>query len=134
MIKMISPRYLFSFPKKDFGFSSPKFSNEHQKILSICKPEYKKYFSNGIITLLHSALFMYLPKIYGDLNYLMEMKISHLDRATIISEYALVLGKWSVVFGLMGIFTYWRRFDFLDISNRIGIRMRTVAFRQIMES
>ncbi len=46
----------------------------------------------------------------------------------------MIMGKWSVVFGLIGVFTYWRRYDFLDISNRIGIRMRTVAFKKIMES
>ena len=45
----------------------------------------------------------------------------------------MIMGKWSVVFGLIGVFTYWRRYDFLDISNRIGIRMRTVAFKKIME-
>ena len=77
---------------------------------------------------------MYVPNIYGDINYLMELKISNMEQAAILSEYGMILGKWSVVFGLMGIFTYWRRFDFLDISNRIGIRMRTVAFRKIMES
>ena len=44
------------------------------------------------------------------------------------------MGKWSVVFGLIGVFTYLRRYDFLDISNRIGIRMRTIAFKKIMES
>lgn len=46
----------------------------------------------------------------------------------------MVMGKWSVIFGLIGLFTYWRRYDFLDISNRIGIRMRTIAFKKIMES
>ena len=44
----------------------------------------------------------------------------------------MVMGKWSVVFGLIGVFTYMRRYDFLDISNRIGIRMRTIAFKKIM--
>ena len=44
----------------------------------------------------------------------------------------MMMGKWSIVFGLIGLFTYMRRFDFLDISNRIGIRMRTVAFKKIL--
>ena len=44
------------------------------------------------------------------------------------------MGKWSLIFGALGILTYWRRFDFLDISNRIGVRMRAVAFQKILES
>lgn len=83
---------------------------------------------------MHSALFMYLPKIYTDINYLLELKASKMDRAMILTEYAMVMGKWSVIFGLIGVLTYWRRYDFLDISNRIGIRLRTVAFRKIMDS
>lgn len=45
-----------------------------------------------------------------------------------------MMGKWSVVFGLIGFLTYRRRYDFLDISNRIGIRMRLVLFKQLMNS
>lgn len=75
---------------------------------------------------------MYLPNIYGDINYLLELKVSAVDRAVILSEYGMVMGKWSVVFGLLGMFTYWRRFDFLDISNRIGVRMRSAAFKKIL--
>lgn len=44
------------------------------------------------------------------------------------------MGKWACIFGLIGVFTYWRRYDFLDISNRIGIRLRSVAFKKILES
>ena len=44
------------------------------------------------------------------------------------------MGKWATVFAFMGIFTYWRRFDFLDITNRIAVRMRAIAFRKIMQS
>ena len=44
------------------------------------------------------------------------------------------MGKWATVFMFMGIFTYWRRFDFLDISNRIAVRMRAIAFRKILDS
>ena len=44
------------------------------------------------------------------------------------------MGKWSVVFALIGILTYKRRYDFLDISNRIGIRMRTTLFKKMLES
>lgn len=132
------PRYLFcsngkkpSFENKEIPIELP---TEHKKIIQICRPELKKYLTNGIITLLHSGLFMYLPNIYGDLNSLMEMKSSNMEQAVIFHEYGMVLGKWSVIFALMGVFTYWRRYDFLDISNRIAIRMRTVAFRKIMES
>ena len=137
--KLYATRYFFSNihgsqNNKDGKEPPVKITSEHKKIIEICKPELRKYLSNGVITLLHSGLFMYLPNIYGDINFLMEMKISHMDQAVILSEYATILGKWSVIFGLMGVFTYWRRFDFLDISNRIGIRMRTIAFRRIMES
>lgn len=111
-----------------------QLGSEHKRIYQICLPEKAKYLTNGLITLLHSALFMYLPKIYGDINYLMELKISNMDQAALLTEYGFIFGKWSVVFGLMGLFTYWRRFDFLDISNRIAIRMRTVAFRKILDS
>jgi len=38
------------------------------------------------------------------------------------------MGKWAILLGSMGILTYLRRFDFLDISNRIGVRMRVIAF------
>jgi hypothetical protein len=44
------------------------------------------------------------------------------------------VGKWAIVFGLIGVLTYWRRYDFLDISNRIGIRLRSIAFKKMLES
>ena len=77
---------------------------------------------------------MYLPHIYQDINYLMELKVSVVEQQVLFSEYVYIMGKWATVFTLMGIFTYWRRFDFLDITNRIAVRMRAIAFRKILNS
>ena len=49
----------------------PKPTSDYKKIYQICEPEKRKYITNGIITLLHSSLFMYLPKIYTDIGYLL---------------------------------------------------------------
>jgi hypothetical protein len=75
---------------------------------------------------------MYLPNIYTDINLLLMLKVSAVDKSLIYFEYGMYMGKWSVIFGLIGVLTYWRRYDFLDISNRLGIRMRTVAFKKIL--
>ena len=77
---------------------------------------------------------MYLPKVYTDINYLMDLKVSNLPQTKILYEYGLMMGKWSFVFALIGVLTYKRRYDFLDISNRIGIRMRTTLFKKMLES
>lgn len=67
------------------NFSKIKIPSDHQKLIDLCKPETKKYVSNSIVTLLHSSLFMYLPKIYTDINYLMGLKVGVLDRNYILT-------------------------------------------------
>ena len=89
---------------------------------------------NSVVTLIHAGLFMYLPNIYSDINHLMELKISVLSQEAILQEYGFTMGKWAVIFGSLGILTYVRRFDFLDISNRIAVRMRSIAFEKILNS
>ena len=85
------------------------------------------------MTIAHAAVFMYLPSIYGDLNSLMELKLSAVPASSIISEYAMMTAKWSVIFGVMGVLTYRRRYEFLDISNRISVRLRSTLYKQILQ-
>ena len=97
-------------------------------MMSICKPELPKYLSNGAITLVHSAIFMYLPNIYNDLSTLMEMTLQTHSVAEINQTYLLMGGKWAILFTILGVLTYRRRVQFVDISNRIATRMRIVLF------
>jgi hypothetical protein len=71
---------------------------------------------------------MYLPNIYTDINNLMAMTLETHTMEAINHAYLLMGGKWTAIFTLMGILTYQRRVQFLDISNRIGVRMRMVLF------
>jgi hypothetical protein len=86
------------------------------------------------MTIIHSAFFMYLPNIYSDIDHLLSLRVSTMDKAMLTNEYLMVYGKWSVLICLVGVLNYWRRYNFLDISNRIGIRMRTIAFHKVMQS
>lgn len=37
-------------------------------------------------------------------------------------------------FALLGSLSYYRRFNILDLSNRIGIRLRSVLFKRILNT
>ena len=45
----------------------------------------------------------------------------------------MMTAKWSVIFGVMGVLTYRRRYEFLDISNRISVRLRSTLYKQILQ-
>ena len=100
--------------------------------MQICKPELPKYISNGILTLVHAGIFMYLPNIYHDLTTLMEMSLQTHSASAINEAYFLIGGKWTALFSFLGVLTYRRRVQFVDISNRIATRMRIVLFSQIL--
>ena len=51
-----------------------------------------------------------------------------------MSTYALTVGKWAAIFGTLGSLTYLRRYEFLDVSNRISVRFRTVLYNHILNS
>jgi hypothetical protein len=87
-----------------------------------------------VITLLHAAAFMYLPNIYEDINFLMTLKISEVPQDLLLQTYALKIGKWAGIFGALGGLTYLRRYEFLDVSNRISVRFRTVMYSHILNS
>lgn len=53
---------------------------------------------------------MYLPNIYGDINYLMTLKISEVPQDILLQTYALKIGKWAGIFGALGGLTYLRRY------------------------
>ena len=42
------------------------------------------------------------------------------------------MAKWAVIFGSLGTLTYLRRYEFLDVSNRIAVRFRTVLYNHIL--
>lgn len=92
----------------------------------------KKYAYCGVITLFHAGAFMYLPHIYDDINSLMALKIGEVSQQVLLETYALKIGKWAGIFGALGTLTYLRRYEFLDVSNRIGVRFRTVLYNHIL--
>lgn len=102
-------RYLFS-EKKDLNKVNLKA--EYKKVWDICKPELPKYLFNSILTLLHAGMFMYLPNIYSDINYLMSLKVTTMPASEIYYAYLIMTSKWAALFGAMGILTYRRRYYF----------------------
>lgn len=93
-----------------FSSLKEKIPSEHQKIFEICRPEFKKYAKNGIVTMIHAGLFMYLPTIYADISHLMELKVSVVGSDALWWEYGTKMGKWTLYFATLGFLTYWRRF------------------------
>lgn len=77
---------------------------------------------------------MYLPKIYGDISHLMALKEGIQPTAEILQTYAYSLGKWATLFGAAGLLTYQRRYEFLDISNRLAMRMRNALYKETLDS
>lgn len=55
---------------------------------------------------------MYLPNIYGDLNYLMSLKLSTVPATEIYAAYLTMTTKWAFLFGFLGALTYRRRYFF----------------------
>ena len=53
---------------------------------------------------------MYLPNIYGDINALMELRVSQVPQELVLQTYALKVGKWAGIFGALGVLTYIRRY------------------------
>jgi hypothetical protein len=82
---------------------------EYKKVWNICKPELPKYMFNSVLTLIHAGMFMYLPNIYGDLTYLMSLKLSTVPATEIYTAYLMMTSKWAVLFGALGALTYRRR-------------------------
>lgn len=87
-----------------------------------------------MIALLHAGAFMYLPNIYGDIETLMGLRISSTSQEIILKTYALMIGKWAGIFGGLGSLTYLRRYEFLDLSNKISVRFRTVLYSHILNN
>lgn len=77
---------------------------------------------------------MFLPSAFTDIQHLMSLKVSTVGQSALLWEYGLAMGKWGMFFALLGSLTYYRRFNILDLSNRIGIRMRSVLFKKILNS
>ena len=75
---------------------------------------------------------MYLPQIYTDISYLMEMKLDPLTWQEIGAGYAGVVAKWAGIFGGLGGLTYLRRYEFLDVSNKISVRFRSVLYHNVL--
>jgi hypothetical protein len=42
------------------------------------------------------------------------------------------IGKWAGIFSALGTLTYLRRYEFLDVSNKISVRFRTVLYSHIL--
>jgi len=53
---------------------------------------------------------MYIPNIYGDINTLMEIKISTSSYPILYETYGLIIAKWFAIFGSLGTLTYMRRY------------------------
>ena len=102
-------RFVYQFCNKK-EVEKVSLKSEYSKLLDICKPEYKKYIKCGIITLLHASAFMYLPNIYGDINTLMEIRVSTSSYQTIYETYGFIIAKWATIFGSLGALTYLRRY------------------------
>jgi hypothetical protein len=111
-----------------------KLDQEYKKLWGICRPELKKYLLCGAITLLHAGTFMYLPNIYDDINALMALNIDTTPQDLLIQTYAFKIAKWAGIFGTLGALTYLRRYEFLDVSNKISVRFRTVLYNHILNS
>lgn len=77
---------------------------------------------------------MYLPNIYTDINQLMALRISSVPSDVLLQTYAMKIGKWAGIFGALGTLTYLRRYQFLDVSNRISVRFRTVLYSHILNN
>lgn len=77
---------------------------------------------------------MVLPSAFTDIQHLMSIKVSAVGQSTLLWEYGMTLGKWSMFFALLGSLSYYRRFNILDLSNRIGIRLRSILFKRILNT
>lgn len=77
---------------------------------------------------------MYLPHIYEDINTLTALSISQVPQDVIIQTYALKIGKWAGILGGLSTLTYLRRYEFLDITNKLSVRMRTVLYNHILNN
>lgn len=115
-----------------FSTQNIKLKNEYQRLWAICRPELKKYLYCGAISLVHAAAFMYLPNIYEDINTLMALRVSEVAPDILLQTYAAKIGKWTGIFATLGTLTYLRRYEFLDVSNRISVRLRTVLYSHVM--
>jgi len=104
------------------------------KLVDIGRPERMKYLKNIVLTLAHASVFMYLPNIYGDISHLMSLKEGVNATNEILHTYAYTLGKWTALFSIGGLLTYQRRYEFLDLSNRLAIRMRNALYTQTLHS
>jgi len=117
-----------------FSQQNVKLDKEYQKLWAICKPELKKYIFCGVITVLHAGAFMYLPNIYNDINELMALNINQVPQEVLLQTYALKVSKWAGIFGSVGYLTYLRRYELIDVSNRISVRFRTVLYNHILSN
>ncbi len=119
----------------DFTKAVPKSfkpSEENYSTLwKICKPESASYMKTIGLTLLHASLFMYLPQVYTDINYLMSLT-REIGDAALFMQYGIIVSKWAAIFGSLSFLTYNRRFHFLDISNKIGNRLRAVVYQKTL--
>ncbi len=57
-------------------------------------------------------MFMYLPNIYSDINYLMSLKVTAMPASEIYYAYLIMTSKWAALFAAMGVLTYRRRYYF----------------------
>ncbi len=123
-----------SFCRFSNDIKNVKLDQEYKKLWGICRPELKKYIVCGAITLVHAGFFMYLPNIYNDINLLTALNVDTTPSDVLLQQYAIKITKWAAIFGSLGTLTYLRRYEFLDVSNKISVRFRTVLYNHILSS
>ena len=64
----------------------------------------------------------------------MALNINDLPQNVLLQAYAWKISKWAGIFGSLGTLTYLRRYEFLDVSNRISVRFRTVLYNHILSN
>jgi hypothetical protein len=109
-------------------------------LLQVIRPERGKYLRAACLSAFHAGLFMLLPGIFSDISGLLEKRL-HRPAATpeqteqnraVMAEYRWKAAKWGLYFAVVGAATYRRRLEFIQLTNRIGHRLRTVLFRQLV--
>ena len=64
----------------------------------------------------------------------MALNVTQVSQDLLLKNYAWKIAKWGGIFGSLGTLTYMRRYEFLDVSNRISVRFRTVLYNHILSN
>ncbi|XP_051912596.1 ATP-binding cassette sub-family B member 10, mitochondrial-like [Hippocampus zosterae] len=115
-------------------------SEESRLLLTIIRPERRKYVKAACLSAFHAGLFMLLPNVFTDLTALLEHRLhaapltqlQQAENLAVYQDYASKAAKWTVYFGVVGTVTYKRRYEFIELTNRVGHRLRAAMFGQLV--